>query len=573
MKRIIALLLLTSMLVLSLASCSVNLEDKGAIIPMYLTTPQTNLDPTRVIYDKNFVKYSGLLFEGLTNVTAKGKIEKGLATDWYTKYDEERGEYFLYINLANTQWNDGRVFTASHVVYAWKQILSPETNSPAAALLYDVKNAREIKAGNMTVDDLGVAAVDSYLLEVQFEKPIDAELFLEAVSSPALVPLRDDAVTGKEDSWATSPDDIATIGQFVIRSMNPKGSFRVEFSKYYKLDKELKKGYNEFVKPYMLVTDYSMDVNAAVEALNNGQIYYVGELTKDLYAANEKKIETSASLSNYTYYFDCTNSTLSNPKVRKALSTALDREEIASIIGLGTKAATGFVGEAAFGSSMGKSYRKEAGNLYNTSADTAAAQALLNEAGVKGGSFTITYRTDREYDVLVAEYAKSVWESLGFSVSLKGLDLQAYEEAVMNGGFDVLALDYQGLSTSAYSFLAPFAPAFSGNVVSVDVDSTGITPHVTGFNSEEYSALIASVLEELTRSKRVDILIEAEKMLCEQCPAISLVSYQNYYLASSELKGLGTSPYGYTVFTDATLKKYAEKNAAYEAAQEAAKAE
>ncbi len=573
MKRIIAMLLLGAMLVLTLSACGVDMEDRGAIIPMYLTTPQTNLDPTRMIYDKNFVKVSGLIYEGLTEVGENGKITPALAKSWVKKYNEERDEYFLEINLDSTRWNDGRTFTAYHVIYAWKQVISPETASPAAALLFDIKNAKEVKAGLKTIDELGVAAVDTYTLEVQFERAIDPELFLEAISSPSLVPMRDDVVVNKETTWATNVDDIATVGKFTIKSMDPVGEYRLEYSKYYKLTSEAKKGYNEFVKPYKLISDFSKSAQEALAAFNNGEIYYVGEMTAEDYAANEKNVKTGATLSNYTYFFDCKNPVLSNAKVRSALSLALDRNQIASIIGQGTTAAKGFVSESATGTSMKKSFRKEAGNLYQASANMDAAKQQLSEAGVSSGSFTITYRQDRAYDSLVAEYAKSVWEQLGFSVSLKALPLSAYEEALYSGAFDVIALDYQGLSTNAYSFLAPFATAYSGSVVSVADDSTGVTPHITGYASEAYDALIDAAMECTTRSDRAKKLVEAEKLLVEDSPAIALVSYANYYLASSQLKGLSFSPYGYTLFTNATLKNYAEKNAAYEAAQAAKTAE
>ena len=157
MKKLIALLLLAAMLSAMLCSCSVDMNDMGSIIPMRLASPQTDLDPTEMIYDKDFVKYSSLIFEGLTKVTSDGKIELALASKWEQKYNEDRGEYFLYIELCSSKWNDGRAYTADQVIYTWKRVLSPETASPAAALLYDIKNAREVKAGIMTIDDLGVA--------------------------------------------------------------------------------------------------------------------------------------------------------------------------------------------------------------------------------------------------------------------------------------------------------------------------------------------------------------------------------------------------------------------------------
>ncbi len=570
MKKIVALLLLAAMLTGCLASCSVDMEDMGSIIPMYIASAQTDLDPTEMIYDKDFIKVSSLIFEGLTQVTSSGKIELLLAEEWEQRYNEERGEYFIYIDIVDSRWNDGRTLSADHIAYAWKRVLSPETASPAAALLYDIKNAREVKAGNMTIDDLGVAAVDNNTLEIQFEKPIDPELFLETIASPSLVPLRDDAIQGMEDTWSTTTNDILSNGKFSIKSMDPAGEYRFDFSKYYRLPKEPEDGYNVYVKPYRLVTNFADTATSAdaITALNNGEIYYVGSFTSETYEANKSQIKSSDSLSSYTYFFDCENSVLSNAKVRKALSTALDREQIATIIGQASKAASGFVPGAATGSTMKKSFRAEAGSVYQTKADVEAAKSLLSEAGVSSGSFAITFRTDRDYDQKVAEYAKSVWESLGFKVGLNGLNAEKYEAALYGSNFDVIALDYQTLSTNPYSALAPFAPEFSGSVVSVDVDSSGIAHHVTSYTSDAYSALLNEILEETTRSGRAKKLVELEKLLVEDCPATALVTYSHNYMVSDELKGLEISPYGYTCFADAKLKDYKAKNEAYLAALE-----
>jgi ABC-type transport system substrate-binding protein len=219
---------------------------------------------------------------------------------------------------------------------------------------------------------------------------------------------------------------------------------------------------------------------------------------------------------------------------------------------------------------MKKNFRDSAKAVYATTAKLDEAKSLLKEAGVSSGSFALTFRNDRAYDAAVAEYVKGVWEGLGFEVTLKALDTAAYEKALYAGDFDVIALDYQALSTNAYAALAPFAPAFSGSVVSVDTDSSGITPHVTGYESEAYTKLLEEVLSETERGARVKKLVEVEKLLAEDCPAIALTFYSNAYLASSELKGLDVSPYGYTLFTEAKLKGYEKKNEAFLAAREAA---
>lgn len=571
MKRNVAILLLITMLLPLIVSCKVDLDDKGAIIPVYFAKAAENLDPSVAVYDKDFYQISGLVFEGLTSVV-NGKLTYNLIDSWEKKYNEDRDEYFLTIKLVSTRWNDGRSFTADQVVYAWKRALSPEVNCPGASLLFDVKNARAIKEGERTIDELGAAAVSTNILEVQFEKPIDPELFLEAVSSPALVPLRDDVVQGKEATWATNVDDIGTNGKFVLKEMNPEGSYNFEFSKFYKLNSELKKGYNEYVKPYRVVAQFGMTAEEALAAFDNSEIYYFGAVTPEIYAERAKAVKSFDTLSSYTYYFNCRNTVLSDARVRQALSVALDRKQIAELVGMGASASEGFVPAKATGSALNKSFRKEAGAVYSTAADTAKAQELLQAAGVSSGSIRLSYREDRAYEEAVANYAKTTWEALGFSVRLDAVSPDYINEYINEGDFDVIGLDYVGLSTNPYAFLAPFAPSYSGAVVSLDESEPLESLHVTGFASEEYEAMLDEILATTDRKTRNQKLILLEQLFVGESPATALVTYKNNYLASSELSGLTGSVYGYTEFSNATLKNYKAKNEAFLEAEEAAKA-
>ena len=217
-KRIVALMLCLIMLVPFAVGCSTEGtdEDKGAIIPMYITNPIYNLDPAVAYTNDDTVKIIGLLFEGVTKINDNGKVEKGMAKSW--KVIDKAGEYKLQITLKDSKWSDGRPVSADDFIYAWKRILDPEFTCEAAALLFDIKNARLVKSGDASIDDLGLAAVDSTVIEITFESKINVDYFLMNLASPALVPLREDIVVRSED-WAKKPSTIVTNGPFLLRSM------------------------------------------------------------------------------------------------------------------------------------------------------------------------------------------------------------------------------------------------------------------------------------------------------------------------------------------------------------------
>ena len=157
------------------------------------------------------------------------------------------------------------------------------------------------------------------------------------------------------------------------------------------------------------------------------------------------------------------------------------------------------------------------------------------------------------------------WKAAGINVTADAQNESSYVKAIKEGTFDMLLIEYQGLSTNAASVLAPYARKSSGESVSVADDSVGYTPHITGFESDAYDAAIDSVFEAVTRGERATALHAAEELLVNEMPAAPLAFFYDYYMASSELSGLRSSAYGYRLFTNVVLKDYKEKNAAYEA--------
>ena len=147
-----------------------------------------------------------------------------------------------------------------------------------------------------------------------------------------------------------------------------------------------------------------------------------------------------------------------------------------------------------------------------------------------------------------------------------------FQEALYKGNFDVIGLDYQGLTTDAFSFLAPFARAYSGSVIDISLEDETTKPHVTGFDNEAYNELIDKAANELNMKERAKLLHQAEEMLAEECPAIALTFNVTNYMKSGKLKNVDSSIFGYKIFTKAKLSGYQDVKAELEAIEEAAKA-
>lgn len=567
MKRILSLLLCAVMLLGALAGCTtLAKDDKGMIIDIYLSTEMVDFDPALHYNDNAMVKVFDLMYEGLTNLDEKGKWENALMDEYELFGNDEDGWYIL-ITLKYSRWTDGRSVQAADFVYAWKRILDPEFKSEAAVMLFDIKNARDVKLGDATVDDVGVAAIDTYTLQIDFEKKPDLDKFFTTMASTAFVPLREDVVTRDED-WARQASSVMSNGPFALKELTLGEIMRLERNTYYLTDPDNdKQPLDKYVIPYRLITNYEYgDAAAQLAKFEAGELFYLDEIPLSARAQYKDTAVISDEMATHTYYFNTNNELFADARVRRALSMAIDRNEIVNIVTY-AKAAAGLVPYNVFETERGTSFRENGEDILSASADVAGAQALLKEAGVTRGAFTLTIRPN-EVDRAIAEYVKGVWESLGFKVTVEepkparveNQDIVAYydtfTEAYQTGDFDVIAIDLQAVTPDAFAILAPFAVSFSGNGVDMASETYDLYGHVTGYASEEYNALIEAAYTAEDDETRAAALHDAEELLLTDLPVVPLVYLQDAYLIHDDLSGYESSYYATRVFNRMKLKNY-----------------
>lgn len=547
--------------------------DRGAVINLYLSDPVYNFDPQVPVTDDAMLKVFSLIYEGLTTLDSKGKWQKAMMDDYTVKADDLDG-YSVLVTLKNTQWTDGRDVQAVDFVYSWKRLLEPEFKGEAACLLYDIKNARSINTGEKSIDDLGVSAVDTYTLKITFENSnVDLDRFFTNLSATALVPVRQDIVDRYGDDWAQRPTSIVTNGPFTVKQMieEEESVIRLERNGYYFRDIEEDK-LDKSVIPYRLVTNYDIgDIQAQLDAYNSETVFYLGNLPLSARADYEKDAEVEDTLITQSFIFNTKKSPLNNADVRRALSLALDREEIANMLVFASPA-TGFVPEKAFDTTRKKSFRKEGGDILATGANMSEAESLLSSAGVSGGSFSITTR-DNEADIAVAEYAADVWGQLGFNVTVDITPVgrtgeiseeegkfvynrDDYEIKYTDGKFDVILIDVSMPSPDPFSILAPYAGDFSGYGADLDSENYDVFTHPSGYSSDSYMELIEKAFAESDSKARASILHDAEKLLLEDMPVCPLTFLKSAYIKSKILSGFDVDYYGNTDFSRVKMKHY-----------------
>ncbi len=588
-KRIVALTLCLAFLLLALVGCARNEEDKGAYIRMYLSEPVYDLDPLNAFDNQATLQIVSLIYEGLFTVDEDGDVEGALVEEYEYIEDEERGIYKLVLTLKDTKWSDGVPVTASDAQFSFLRLFSNGINSPAAGMLFDIKNARAIAAGTDSRDHLGVIVTDPNTLEIEFERNIDIDAFLPILASPALYPLRADKIDLNR-YWNLIGDEMVCSGPFRIASMDfsEADGFVLERNTYYYLDRE-KDDIDKYVTPYRIIVDYStpaVDQLAKLNSTEAGALYYFGYIPlkarTDEYADVLKKLDKTPANSTHVYYMNESVAPFDNASVRKALSLALDREAMAKAI-VYAEAATALVPETLlYRADKSATFRDKAESYLAASADIEAAKQLLKDAGITPAefSFALTVNSDSEEHMAMADLAVAAWKALGFKVTLNALGSEeivevdgdgnnvftgahasAYRSALKSGNFEVIALDLVSTAPTAFSYLAPFAAAFSGNGYTVSQGENGeavytVAPHVTGYNSAEYNAKIDAAQNEQNEKKRAALLEEAEAILMNDMPVIPVIYNQNTSLVGKKLSKVKSNFFCPNVLNDAKLSGY-----------------
>lgn len=590
MKKLtaLALALCLSVSAFTFAGCAKkDDEDKGAMIRMYLTSFPNNLDPTAVSYGSTEnARMFGLLYEGLFNLDEKGKLEKVLADEWEYYVDARDDTLKLEITLVKSNWSDGIPVDADDFVYAWQRLLKPTTENAAAALLYPIKNAKAVKEGRMSVNDLGLYAIKDNVLQIAFEKDFtNIEYFLRRLASPALVPLREDNASKFDDEnnidylWDASTTLAFPLsnGPFKYRKFTGE-TFELERNIHYRnLSANEDAPVDKIVKPYQLITIYKEGKTDLGDAASHMALYTSKETDRNFYlnlseasaediAAAGKTTETALP-SMYTYFFDTTNELFADARVRKALYMALDKNEIAKMTGRkGTYAAKGFVPDNTEYTVEKTDFRKSVGNVLNAAADMEGAKALLKEAGVSKGSITLEYNKDRAYEKAIADYVKGVWKELGFKVDVSGKPAK-YITNFATGSTQladgksahVIGMDFMCTTPDAYGVLISFSKKYSGG--KIDLDSREVafaTTGITGYASDAYDAICDKMVSALNNDARAEAEKEAELFLAEEMPVLPLFGNVAVTAVSGDLSGLEYDDFGRVNFTKTTQKNYAK---------------
>ncbi len=151
------------------------------LLRLAFNAPPTTLDPRK---SGDFISSTliCLIYEGLTRCAPGGGLKAALAE----KIEISPDGLIYTFTLRPSHWSDGHPVTAFDFEKSWKEIINPSFASPAAYLLFPIKNAEKIAKGELGIEEVGIQAKDARTFRVELERP--TPYFLSLTAFPLLLP-------------------------------------------------------------------------------------------------------------------------------------------------------------------------------------------------------------------------------------------------------------------------------------------------------------------------------------------------------------------------------------------------
>lgn len=479
-------------------------------------------------------------FEGLMREDEKSQIVPGTAESYEVSDD---GTVYTFHLRENAKWSDGKPVVAGDFVYAWKRALNPEVAAEYAYQLFYIKNGEAYYNGEGKAEDVGVKAIDDKTLEVTLEAPVP--YFLSLASFPTYFPVRQDVVEGNEEKWTLNPDTYISNGPFKMSDWKSKESITfVKNENYWDA---------ENVKLETLEVKLIDDEITYLNAFKSGEIDIIesppqAEIPTLL---DEGTAKIYPYLGTYFYVINLSDEAkkvdpkaaeaLSNPKFRKALALAIDKQLIVDKVAQGGQAAAASYVPAGILDSAGNEFKKE---YLPATGDIEQAKKLLSEAGYPNGegapTITLTFNTGQGHQ-MIAQAVQDMWKTnLGINVELKNEEWAVFQDTRNNFQYSI----------ARHGWIADY----NDPMTFLDMWTTGNGQNNSGYANAEYDKLISQAKVELDDAKRTELLRKAEDMLMEDLPILPIYYYTNVLCIDQNVKGTYKSPLGQMEFRDAYVE-------------------
>ncbi|KAA1189597.1 peptide ABC transporter substrate-binding protein [Pseudohalioglobus sediminis] len=517
-SRLLAALLVTTFL----AACTggesnVEIGNREGILHFGNGSEPQGLDP-HVVTGVPENKIVRSLFEGLAVKNPWTlEPEPGVAESW--DISEDGRVYTFYLN-PEAKWSNGEPVTAGDYVWSWNRALHPAMGNQYAYMLFPVVNAQAFASKQIEdFSQVGVKALDERTLQVTLNEATPYFLqLMDHYSTFAVHPetiLKHGKMTDRYTKW-TRVGNMVNNGPFNLKEWKLNRRIVVEKSDtYWDRDKVRLNG----------VVYYPTENIVSEERMFRvGQLHTTGTVPLDkipVYQAMENTpYVQSPYLGTYYYLINTNREPLTDVRVRRALSLAIDRVKLNdTVLQKSNFPAYSITPPGTMGYQPPK--------LFDY--DPELARSLLADAGYPDGEgwpeVELVYNTSEGHRKIAVALQQMWKDVLNIKITIANQEWKVYLDSVDTMNFDIARRGWIGDYVDPNNFLDLFITDGGNNN--------------TGFANPRYDDLILNLAPQAdTQEERFRLFYEAETLLMEQMPILPIYTYTNKKLKHPSVRDM-----------------------------------
>jgi oligopeptide transport system substrate-binding protein len=459
------------------------------------------------------------LFEGLINEAPSGEIIPGAAQSWEISDD---GKTYTFYLRPNARWSNGDAVTAEDFVYSLRRSLDPATLSRYTFILNPIVNAREIAAGQRSVAELGVRAIDALTLEIELEN--STVYFLGLLTHSSTYPVHRDSIEAYGERH-TRPGNLVSNGAFQLDDWVVQSHIKVVRNPYYWGNGEtiLEEVYFHNTEDNSAeIRRYRADeIDITYATIARRQLPWIRENIPD-------ELTIAPYLGTAYYGFNLTRPPFKdNPELRRALTLAIDRDIITQQVTTSGEISAygwvppvaGYVGQQMPEASWTQAEREDEARRLYALAGYSDENPLLTE---------IMYNTSEDHK-RIALAISAMWKQvLGVEVSILNQEWKVF-------------LDTRKQMTDTQVFRDAWIGDYNDAFTFAELYQSASGLNTSGWANERYDQLLNRGATESDPVQRAEYLQEAERILLDELPILPIYFYVTVRLVKPWVGGFSSN--------------------------------
>jgi oligopeptide transport system substrate-binding protein len=490
----------------------------GGTLRIGLSVAPASIDP-RFVEDAEGELVVDAVFDPLVRLDPQQRVVAAAAEHWES---EDEGRTWTF-ELRDATFHDGTDVRAEDFARTFHRI-ADGTADPPSFLAYLLEPVEGIEQAQEDGEPLaGVEVVDERTLRLHLSRPEPG--FDRALSHPSLVPLPEQA----DEAPAEFGRQPVGNGPFSVAEPAEGGFVRLARSsshrtpplldavvlQVYADDADREQQWQDLLDGQLHVAEVPPErLDEAIEEFGRSADGYRGP-----------GLLTGITSTVYLYGFDLTAEPFDDPLVRRAVSLSIDRDRIADEVFEGSRrAADSIVPPPIPGS--------QPGVCDHCRHDPEQARELLQQSESELAELTLTYNRGSTHTAIAERMAADIEDAMDVAVSLDGLDLRPFLQAVRSGEATVFRL---GLDPDTPDPGAYLHPLLHSSTVGIE--------NLTRYQVDE----VDEVLDQARLAEgeeAIELWQAAEQRALEDVAVVPLLNYRHNRVVVDEVRDLYWSPFG-----------------------------